>query len=77
MLGLSFELDYMMVKGVHMMAFISMYLANAIFGLAFHIKLRKDDPAFVHWYTEHKKWYNVYKYIVFIFNFKSIRGMYS
>ncbi|CDW73754.1 UNKNOWN [Stylonychia lemnae] len=77
MLGLAFELDYVMVKGVHMMAFISMYLANAIFGLVFHLKYRKEDPAFVHWYSENKKWYNIYKYTIFIFNFKSIRGIYS
>lgn len=77
MMALSLTLDYMMVKAFHILTFASMYLANCVFGLYFHYRLRKEDLPFRHWYTEHKKSYTIYKYLMFLFNFKVSRGFYS
>lgn len=77
MLGLAIVYDFMMIKAVHILTYISMYLANVTFGLLFHYKLRKEDSAFIYWHAQDKKPYYVYKYLIFLFNFKSVRGLYS
>jgi len=66
-----------MVKSIHIIALVSMYVANVAFTLLFHIKYRKEDFAFKHWYTDHKIMYTTTKYLMFLFNFKIIRLLYS
>lgn len=77
MICLSIALDYMMLKAIHIMSFISMFVANIGFTLFFHLKLRREDLAFRHWYVEHKKTYTALKFIMFLFNFKAARVFYS
>jgi hypothetical protein len=77
MVALAISLDYMMVKSVHILSFVSMFIANIAFTLLYHIKLRKEDLAFKHWYTEYKRTYTALKYLMFLFNFKAARVFYS
>lgn len=76
-MALSLTLDYMMVKAFHILGFVSMYVVNCTFGTFFHLRLRKEDLPFRHWQHEHKKSYTIYKYLMFLFNFKIARGFYS
>lgn len=77
MVALSVQFDYFLVKAFNILGLVSMYLANVAFTLYFHVKQRKEDFAFKHWYTEHKLMYSTTKYLMFFFNFKAIRLLYT
>eukprot|EP00347_Sterkiella_histriomuscorum_P022324 403330882 len=77
MFALSFTLDYMMVKVIHILTYIFMYITNAAFAIEFDKKRKKNDMPFRHWETEHKQQYYFYKHLMYIFSFKLGRGLYS
>ena len=76
MFCLSIALDYKMVTAIHLTTLFSMVIINIAFGIFIHIKLRKEDTAFKFWVGQNKRVYKVFRTIIFVFSFKSMRLFY-
>lgn len=70
-------MGYRMIFAVYLLGILAQLFFNLGFAIVFKVKLRKRDQALKHWCSFYQRPFRVYNALMYGFNFKTARGLYS